>query len=77
MQINFRLRLWSRWHLCVVILHLFTKFYANVFIQYVDSTKFSVAAARHLGFVAESRGTTHEGPMDHSWWLSSVNNIWS
>ena len=45
-----------------MVIASFTKFYASIFIQYVDITKFSVAAVRHLGFVGESRRTTHEGP---------------
>ena len=36
MRINFRFRFWSRGHLRVVVLHLYTAFNANIFIQYGD-----------------------------------------
>jgi len=63
--INFLFRFLSLWHLSVVVLYRRTKFCANIFIQYRDNyelfTKFNLPTDRHLGFVAGSRMTTHEG----------------
>ena len=63
--INFLFRFLSLWHLSVVVLYRRTKFCANIFIQYGDNyelfTKFNLPTDRHLGFVAGSRKTTHEG----------------
>jgi len=34
LRINFQFRFWSRWHRRVVMWHIYTKFYAHIFIQY-------------------------------------------
>jgi len=48
MQINVQFSFWSRGHLRVVVLHLYTKFHANIINRF---TKFNW----------ESRETTYEG----------------
>jgi len=54
-----------RGHICAVVLHLFTKFCANIFIHYTKIlafTKFNMTAVCRLALVQGSRGITHEGP---------------
>ena len=56
--------LWSRGHLRMAVMHLHIKFDADIFIPSGVIDIFSEiqdGVRRHLGFVGESYGTTHEG----------------
>jgi len=48
MQIIFKFHFWSCEHLHMVVLHLITKFCANMFIQYGDLAFYKIQYGHHL-----------------------------
>jgi len=46
----------------ISVLHVSTKFCANITIEILAFNESKMAAVYHLGFVGRSRRTTHEGP---------------
>jgi len=72
-RINFHFRFWSGGHFCLVVLHVYSQIYANIFIQYGYNSILRNSIWRpsvSLNLLVEVVGPPKKP--DTGWWLSRV-----